>query len=43
MDLDGFVDDVARLLRPGGTFVFTYEPELLFTWRQARLVVARAA
>jgi predicted TPR repeat methyltransferase len=35
-DLDRFVADVAALLKPGGWFVFTYEPELLFTLRQSR-------
>lgn len=35
-DLDGFVADVAALLEPDGWFVFTYEPELLYTVRQSR-------
>lgn len=35
-DLDGFVADVATLLEAGGWFVFTYEPELLYTARQSR-------
>ncbi len=35
-DLTGFVGDVAALLRSGGYFVFTYEPELLFSMRQSK-------
>jgi predicted TPR repeat methyltransferase len=34
-DLTGFVRHVSTLLRPGGYFVFTYEPELLFSLRQS--------
>jgi predicted TPR repeat methyltransferase len=35
-DLTGFIRDVSVLLRPGGHFVFTYEPELLFSIRQSQ-------
>jgi predicted TPR repeat methyltransferase len=35
-DLTGFIRGVSVLLRPGGYFVFTYEPELLFSIRQSR-------
>ena len=35
-ELGPFVERVGRLLKPGGHFVFTYEPELLFSLRQSR-------
>lgn len=35
-DLDHFIADIAALMKSGGWFVFTYEPELLFTLRQSR-------
>jgi SAM-dependent methyltransferase len=35
-DLAGFIRHVSVLLRPGGCFVFTYEPELLFSIRQSQ-------
>ncbi len=35
-DLTGFIGDVSVLLRSGGYFVFTYEPELLFSIRQSK-------
>ena len=35
-DLTSFVGHVSDLLRPGGYFVFTYEPDLLFSMRQAK-------
>lgn len=35
-DLTGFIGHVSVLLRSGGYFVFTYEPELLFSIRQSK-------
>jgi predicted TPR repeat methyltransferase len=35
-DLTGFIRHVSVLLKPGGYFVFTYEPELLFSIRQSQ-------
>ncbi len=34
-DLTGFVDRVATLVKAGGCFVFTYEPEVRFSLRQS--------
>jgi predicted TPR repeat methyltransferase len=36
-DLKRFVADVRALMKTGGWFVFTYEPEVLFTLRQSRI------
>lgn len=35
-DLQRFVGAVAAVIKPGSAFVFTYEPEVLFTLRQSR-------
>jgi predicted TPR repeat methyltransferase len=35
-DLTGFIRHVSTLLRSGGYFVFTYEPEVLYSVRQSK-------